>query len=132
MKTHLAIGSIEEGVDGKLYTSGKDKSNALNKFFSSAFTTEDPNTVPRFHVDKNDDISLSNIIINLFVMFEKLISLKCSKAPGPDGWPVKVFKKCTDHLCTPLSILFIKSLESGILPQNRKTGHTHIQKGQQN
>jgi len=88
-------------IDGKLYTSGKDKSNALNKFFSSVFMTEDPNTVPSFHVDKNDDISLSSITINPSFVFEKLTSLKCGKAPGPDGWPVEVFKKCADHLCTP-------------------------------
>jgi len=55
MKTRPVIGSIE-GIDDKLYTSDKDKSNALNNFFSSAFTTEDVNTVPSFHVDKNDDI----------------------------------------------------------------------------
>jgi len=36
IKTCPAIGSIE-GIDGKLYTSDKDKSNALDKFFSSAF-----------------------------------------------------------------------------------------------
>jgi len=45
------IGSIE-GIDGKFYTSDMDKSNALDKFLSSAFTTEDPSTVPSFHVDK--------------------------------------------------------------------------------
>jgi len=28
-----------------------------------------------------------------------------------------------------LSILFIQSLESSILPQDWKTGHTHMQKG---
>jgi len=37
MKTHPAMGKIE-GIDGKLYTSDKDKSNPLNKFFSSTFT----------------------------------------------------------------------------------------------
>jgi len=57
--------------------------------------TEDPNTVPNFHVDKNDDIFLSSITINPSVVFEKLTSLKCGKAPG---WPVE---KCADHLCTP-------------------------------
>jgi len=46
MKTRPAIGSIED-IDSKVYTSDKDKSNALNKFFSSVFTTEDPNTVPQ-------------------------------------------------------------------------------------
>jgi len=86
--------------------------------------TEDPNTVPIFHVDKKDDICMSSITINPSVVFEKLTSLKCGKAPGPDGWPVKVFKKCADHFCTPpLVYTFIKSLESGILTQDWKTGH---------
>jgi len=69
IKTRPVIGRIE-GIDGKLYSSDKDKSNALDKFFSSAFMTEDPNTVPSFHVDKNDDISLSSITINPSVVFE--------------------------------------------------------------
>ena len=84
----------------KLYTSDEDRSNVLNKFFSSDFMTEDPNTVLSFHVDKNDDITLSSVTIYPSVVFEKLTSLKCGKAPGPDGWPVEVFKKCADHLCT--------------------------------
>jgi len=70
-------------------------------FVSSAFTTEDPNTVPSFHVDKNDDISLSSITINPSVVFEKSILLKCGKAPGPD-WPAEVLKKCTDYLFPPV------------------------------
>ena len=41
--------------------------------------TEDPNTVPNFHVHKNDDISLSSITVNPSVVFEKLTSLKCDK-----------------------------------------------------
>jgi len=85
MKTHPAIGSIE-GIDCKLYTSDKDKSIVLNIFFACVFTTVDPNTVPSFHVDKNDDISLSSITINPSVVVD---SLKCGKAPGPDGWPVR-------------------------------------------
>jgi len=121
-------GSIE-GINGKLYISDKD--NALNKFFSNVFTTEDPITVPSFHVDKNYDTSLSSITINPSVVFEKLTSLKCGKTPGPDGWPIEVRRS----FMYPLSILFIKSLESGILPQNWKTGHItpiQLQKGQQN
>ena len=55
-------------------------------------------------------------------MFEKLVSLKTSKAPGPDRWPAEVFKQCADHLCVPLSILFSKSLESSVLPDYWKIG----------
>ena len=51
-------------------------------------------------------IFLSNITINPYVVFEKLILLKCGKAPGPDGWPVEVFMKCADHLCTPVYTLY--------------------------
>jgi len=54
----------------------------LSQIFSSAFTTEDPNTIRSFHVDKNDDISLSSVTINPSVVFEKSILLKCGKAPG--------------------------------------------------
>jgi len=76
---------------------------------------------------------LSSITIYTSVVFEKMILLKCGRAPGPDGWPVEDFKKCADHIIMfPLSKLFTKSLERGILPQHWKTGHTHIQKGQQN
>jgi len=52
MKIRPSMGSVE-GIDGKLYVSDKDKSNAFNKFFSSVFTAEDPSTVPNFHVNKS-------------------------------------------------------------------------------
>ena len=119
-----------KGIDGKLYTSDKDKSNSLNKFFSIVFTAEDPSAMPNFHVDEDDDISLSSITVNPSVVFEKLTSFKSGKAPGPDGWPAEVFKQCADQLCIPLSIILVKSLESGILLQDWNTGHkTPIQKG---
>ena len=79
-----------------------------------------------------NDVSLPSITIDSAIVLEKLNSLKNGKAPGPDGWPAEVFKKYSDQLCTPLSILFVKSLESGNLPQYWKTGHiTPIYKGWQ-
>ena len=122
MKTCPAIGNIE-GIDSKLYTSDEDKSNAFNRFFSSVFTQEDPNTAPIFHIDKSDNFSLSSINITPSIVFDKLVSLKSGKSPGPDGWPAEVFKQCADQLCVPLSILFIKSLVSGILPEDWKIGY---------
>ena len=57
---------------------------------------------------------LSGITINPSIVFEKLASLKTGEecAPGPDGWPVEVFKQCADWLCVPLSILLTNPLES--------------------
>jgi len=115
-KTCPSIGSVE-GIDN---TSEKDKSNAFNKFFSSVFTAEDPSTVPNFMLIKSDDISLSSITIDPAIVHENLSSLKSGKAPGPDGWPAEIFKHCSDQLSALLSILFVKSLESGTLPQDWK------------
>jgi len=53
---------------------------------------------------------------------KNLSLLKSGKTPGPDGWPAEVFKQCSDQLLIPLSILFVKSLESGTLPQDWKNG----------
>ena len=109
MKTRPAIGNIE-GIDGKLYTSDEDKSNALNRFFSSVFTQEDPNTAPIFHIDKSDDVSLSSINITPSIVFDKLISLKSGKSPGPDRWPAEVFKQCADQLYVSPCLFFLSNL----------------------
>ena len=67
MKTCSVIGSIE-GIDGKLYTLDKDKSNALNRYISSAFTQEDPNTEPVFYIDKSDDVPLLKLLHPLYLI----------------------------------------------------------------
>ena len=70
-----------------------------------------------------NNVSLSSITIDPSIVVEKLASLKTGKAPGPDGWPAEVFKQCADQLCVPLSILFNKSLESSVLPDDWKIGY---------
>ena len=76
-----------------------------DRYFSSVFTQEDPNTAPSyiaaFHIDKSDDVSLSSINITPSIVFDKLVSLKTGKSPGPDGWPAEVFKQCADQPCVP-------------------------------
>ena len=48
-------------------------------------------------------------------VFDKLMNLKISKFAGPDGWPTQLIKSLTESICVPLSIIFNKSLDSGIL-----------------
>jgi len=97
--------------------------------------TEDPSTVPSFHVYKNDDISLSSITINPSVVFKKLTSLKCGKAPGLDGWPVEVFKKCAGCLCSYHFVCTFYKIIGEWYSTTRLENwshNTHVQKGQQN
>ena len=42
------------------------------------------------------------------------------KAQGPDGIPPRVLKEVSENLAIPLSILFNKSLEKGLIPADWK------------
>ena len=56
--------------------------------------------------------------------------LSHSAAAGPDGFPAILLKKCKAELCTPLMILWNKSLEHGIVPEELKSSIiTPIHKG---
>ena len=49
-----------------------------------------------------------------------------SKSPGPDGWPLFANRETAEQICRPLSLLFTKSLESGILPQDWKWARAQV------
>ena len=59
---------------------------------------------------------LENVIITASIVFNELNKLKIDKSPGPEGWSLRIFKECSEHLSTSLSILFNKSFQSGVLP----------------
>ena len=61
---------------------------------------------------------LEGIIITTSIVFDELNKLKIDKSPGPEGcnWPLRIFKECSEQLSTPLSLLFNKSFQSGVLP----------------
>ena len=48
------------------------------------------------------------------------MSLHNSKNPGPDGWPIPIIKSVSEFIAIPLSIIFKKSFNSGILPHDWK------------
>ena len=55
------------------------------------------------------------------IVHKKLLDINPNKSPGPEGWPLLALKETAEQICTPLSILFKKSLQSGILPQDWKS-----------
>ena len=54
-------------------------------------------------------------------LLSKLRLLNGSKSPGPDGWPPVALKETAAEISVPLSIILIKSLQSGVLPDSWKT-----------
>jgi len=123
VKTCMNIGSIE-GMDSQLHHSDCTKANAFNNLFSSVFIHEDSNTVPTFITGRDDLTILSCITVTPAIVCDKLHSLKSNKS-RPDGciWPPFILRNCTEHLCVPLSMLFNRSLETGLLPKDWKIGH---------
>ena len=52
------------------------------------------------------------------VVKEYLTTLNEFKSPGPDEWHPRVLKELAEELSEPLSIIFLKSWESGEVPED--------------
>ena len=52
----------------------------------------------------------------------KLSNIDVSKSPGPDGWPPVVLKETADSISLPLYLIFVKSLNQGLVPSSWKRG----------
>ena len=92
-----------------------EKSELLNNYFSSVFAQENLLSTPSFNLDKSID-PFADIEITPAVVYSKLTNLNPAKASGPEGWPILSLKECACELSIPLSILFVKSLDSSTLP----------------
>ena len=101
--------------DGTSASTPLDKADALNEFFSSVFTDEDLDSIPEESRDYLGNY-LRNFIISQEAVEEKLAKLNLGKTPGPDKWHPLRLKGIADLISLPLSILFQKSLNEGILP----------------
>lgn len=101
--------------DGSKATSPLEKAETLNNFFSSVFTDEHIESIPEGSSDFLGNY-LSQFIITQEVVQEKLEKLNPGKTPGPDKWHPLLLKGIADLISLPLSILFQKSLNEGILP----------------
>ena len=51
------------------------------------------------------------------MIIDAISEISASSAPGPDGIQASFCKKCAIELAVPLQMLFIQSLESGIIPE---------------
>ena len=64
---------------------------------------------------------LNEIVITPLAVEAKLKGLNATKVQRPDGIPPKVLKELSKEISVLLCILFNKSLEMGIIPNDWKT-----------
>ena len=97
----------------------------FNNYFTSVFTHEDLSSIPVLQTDDQSPL-IGSLHITPETVFNKLVKLKSGKSPGPDGWPTQLIKQMAEYICVPLSILFNKSLDSGVLPEEWKSAHVTL------
>ena len=90
------------------------RASCFNKYFSSVFTTEDFHSLPDVQstIVSGPDL-VDSVQFTPEVVFK---TLPVEKACGPDLLPAKLLKEGAESICVPLSHLFQKSLEAGVLP----------------
>ena len=70
--------------------------------------------------DFNYEEPLSVVNVTNDTVFNKLKNLKSSKSAGPDGLYPRVLREAAAQLCVPLTILFKRSLDESLLPEDWK------------
>ena len=113
--------------DGTKAISAKDKAESLNDFFTSVFATENLGNIPAVKNAPAYEV-LSNIEITPDLVRTKLNALNPNKSPGQDKWHPYFLKELSETICTPLSILFTKSLKEGAHESWHKAVSTAIYK----
>ena len=132
-KTRCKIPSLKR-KNGSLAVSATERAEALNEFFATTFTVEDTSTIPDTDGEQFTGDHLNTFQITPAKVLTKLRDLNPGKTPGLDGWHPLFLKNVADLIAEPLAILYQKSLNEGVLPEDwRKACVTAIhKKGEKN
>ncbi|CAB4045460.1 Hypothetical predicted protein [Paramuricea clavata] len=102
----------------KVVSSSVDIAEAFNQHFASVFSgdTEEPRPqLPPISCPVLQDISLSPCEVAA-----ALCSLDVSKATGPDEISARLLKERSEQIAPSLTLLYNKSLETGVFPDEWK------------
>ena len=113
--SRVNIGPLKDG--DKLVSDNLEMATILNKTFSAVFTQEDRSNIPQC-ASVNNPSSIDDILFDPDTVYRKLKNLKISSSSGPDHFSSRFLSEFSASLCTPLSILYTKSMESGAVPQD--------------
>lgn len=112
------IGPLTD-ANGEFTRDEHQMSNILNTFFASVFTMEDTSTIPIPPTVVNSN-SLNNVNITEREVLNCIDKLKLNKSPGPDTISPRVLKEARNEFAKPLTALFNKSLQLGVIPDDWK------------
>ena len=116
LSSRPTIGPIKN-EKGEVVTDDRGMASILNSYFGKVFTREEIVNIP--NASQRDFSAPLEAAVFSEVEIKKLIlKMKPDKAAGPDQVPVRVLQAAVDILSHPLKVIFTKSLEYGVVPQD--------------
>ena len=116
-RNKIHVGPLKRD-DGELCDDNKGMSEVLNQHYCNMFTSEDPLLPP--DPPPHDCPHMPDVLFTPYAVEEVLKRLKNSSSPGPDEISQRALKETAYEISVPLSILFNKSLRSGVVPADWK------------
>ena len=133
-KVHVGVGPLMNSSK-ELISGPRKMAEILSEQYSSVFSTPRHDKIPANTLFPEDPgyepyPSLQTVSFSDFDLMEAMEELSPNAAPGPDGFPAILLKKCKESLAQPLALIWRKSLKSGEIPESCKTATiTPIHKG---
>ena len=105
----------------------KSEAEALKTAYEKAFSEPKEeakiNNPKEFFKDSPHEFKIENIPLDEIEVRNAIDELSPNAAPGPDGIPALLMKKCRDSISEPLCMIFSMSLETGNISEIFKTAH---------
>lgn len=102
----------------KLQSDPTIMSNILQDQYKTAFSNPDSGEKNQPQKDTSHVPDFSDISFSEQDVIKAINELGINSAPGPDKIPAKVIKECKDQLAPALVILWRRSLDSGLIPED--------------
>ena len=102
--------------DGTLTEEDCDTASIMNKTLASVFTKEsETDNIPDTNYNYSGSI-LSEFVVTKEMVLNILKKLNANKSAGPDNISPRLLKECRESLAIPLTMIFNKILQTGIIP----------------
>ena len=118
LKTKAGIAPLLEDPEDKnsMKFDDKEKASILLKQFSSVFTHEASDEIPR--IDNRTQTTIDDLRITVEMVLKELMKIKPNKSCGPDQLHPRLLIELSDLLALPISILYNATLQHGVLPHD--------------